>query len=147
MIILKQLILKISSLRFAILLIIFIAISSGIGTLIPQGNDPQEYIDFYNKTPILGFINGYQVLKLQLNHVYTSNWFLFSLILLCISLAACSFRRQIPSLKASLKWTEYKNEKKFYNLQLTTNFEIIQKNTLMSIVILQFLDLLTGKKF
>ena len=126
MVIFKKFILKISSLRFAILLIIFIAISSGVGTLIPQGNDQQEYIDFYNETPIFGFINGSQVIKLQLDHVYTSNWFLFSLILLCISLAACSFRRQIPSLKAALKWTEYKNEKKFYKLQLTTNFEIIQ---------------------
>ena len=126
MVIFKKFILKISSLRFAILLIIFIAISSGVGTLIPQGNDQQEYIDFYNETPIFGFINGSQVIKLQLDHVYTSNWFLFSLILLCISLAACSFRRQIPSLKAALKWTEYKNEKKFYKLQLTTNYEIIQ---------------------
>jgi ResB protein required for cytochrome c biosynthesis len=92
MVIFKNFILKISSLRFAILLIIFIAISSGVGTLIPQGNAQQEYIDFYNETPIFGLINGYQVLKLQLDHIYTSNWFLFSLILLCISLAACSFR-------------------------------------------------------
>ena len=126
MVIFKKFILNISSLRFAILLIIFIAISSGVGTFIPQGNDQQEYIDFYNETPIFGFINGYQVLKLQLDHVYTSNWFLFSLILLCISLAACSFRRQIPSLKAALKWTDYKDEKKFYKLELTTNYEIIQ---------------------
>ena len=124
MIIFKNFILKISSLRFAILLIIFIAIASGVGTFIPQGNNQQEYIDFYNENPIFGFINGYQVLKLQLDHIYTSNWFLFSLILLCISLAACSFRRQIPSLKSSLKWIEYKEEKKFYKLQLKINYEI-----------------------
>ena len=124
MIIFKNFILKISSLRFAILLIIFIAIASGVGTFIPQGNNQQEYIDFYNENPIFGFINGYQVLKLQLDHIYTSNWFLFSLILLCISLAACSFRRQIPSLKSSLKWIEYKEEKKFYKLQLRINYEI-----------------------
>ena len=97
MIIFKSFILKISSLRFAISLIIFIAFASGIGTFIPQGNDQQEYIDFYSKTPIFGIFNGYQILKLQLDHIYTSNWFLLSLILLCISLAACSFRRQIPS--------------------------------------------------
>ena len=126
MVILKNFILKISSLKFAILLIIFIAISSGVGTLIPQGNDKQEYIDFYNETPIFGFINGEQVLNLELDHIYTSNWFVFSLVLLCISLAACSFRRQIPSLKASLKWIDYKDEKNFYKLQLTTNYKIIQ---------------------
>ena len=102
--IVKNLIFKISCLRFAISLIIFIAISSGIGTFIPQGNNKNFYIDIFNDAPIFGFLNGENLLKLQLDHIYTSFWFLFALILLCISLAACSFRRQIPSLKASLKW-------------------------------------------
>ena len=124
MIIFKNLILKISSLRFAISLIIFIAISSGIGTFIPQGSNRQFYIDIFDDAPIFGFLNGEKVLKLQLDHIYTSFWFLFALILLCISLAACSFRRQIPSLKASLKWIEYKNEKKFSKLQLTSSHQI-----------------------
>ncbi len=123
MIIFKNLILKISSLRFAISLIIFIAISSSIGTFIPQGNNKQAYIDLFNKSPIFGFINGEGVLKLQLDHLYTSFWFLLALILLCISLAACSFRRQIPALKASLQWTDYKNEKKFEKLQLISNHQ------------------------
>lgn len=126
MIIFKNLILKISSLRFAILLIICIAISSGVGTFIPQGNDQQNYIDLYNEAPIFGFINGYQIIKLQLDHIYTSNWFLFLLTLLCISLAACSFRRQIPSLKVALKWIDYKDEKRFLKLKLVTNFKIIE---------------------
>jgi len=124
MIILKNLILKISSLRFAISLIIFIAISSGIGTFIPQGNNKKFYIDIFDDAPIFGFLNGENLLKLQLDHIYTSFWFLFALILLCISLAACSFRRQIPSLKASLKWIEYKTEKKFSKLELTSNYHI-----------------------
>ena len=124
MIIFKNLILKISSLRFAISLIIFIAISSGVGTFIPQGNNKKFYIDIFNDAPIFGFLNGEKVLKLQLDHIYTSFWFLFSLVLLCISLAACSFRRQIPSLKASLKWIEYKSEKKISKLQLTSSHQI-----------------------
>jgi len=124
MIIFKNLISKISSLRFAISLIIFIAISSGMGTFIPQGNNKKFYIDIFDDAPIFGFLNGENVLKLQLDHIYTSFWFLFALILLCISLAACSFRRQIPSLKASLKWIEYKSEKKFSKLQLTSSHQI-----------------------
>ena len=107
MIIFKNLILKISSLRFAISLIIFIAISSGIGTFIPQGSNKNFYIDIFDDAPIFVFLEGEYVLRLQLDHIYTSFWLLFGLILLCISLAACSFRRQIPSLKASLKWIEY----------------------------------------
>ena len=35
-----------------------------------------------------------------------------------------SFRRQIPSLKSSLKWIEYKTEKKFSKLQLTSSYQI-----------------------
>ena len=124
--IIKNLILKISSLRFAISLIIFIAISSGIGTFIPQGSNKKFYIDIFDNAPIFGFLDGEKVLKLQLDHIYTSFWFLFALILLCISLAACSFRRQIPSLKASLKWIEYNSEKKFSKLQLTTSHPINQ---------------------
>ncbi len=126
MIIFKNLILKISSLKFAISLIIFIAISSGIGTFIPQGNNNKFYIDIFDDAPIFGFLNGEKVLRLQLDHIYTSFWFLFALILLCISLAACSFRRQVPSLKASLKWIEYKSEKKFSKLQLTSSHQITE---------------------
>ena len=107
----KNLILKISSLRFAISLIIFIAIASGIGTFIPQGSNNKFYFDNFDSAPIFGFLDGEKVLKFQLDHIYTSFWFLFTLILLCISLAACSFRRQIPSLKASLKWIEYRAKK------------------------------------
>jgi len=124
MTIFKDLIFKISSLKFAISLIIFIAISSGIGTFIPQGSNRKFYIESFNETPIFGFLNGEKVLILQLDHIYTSSWFLFALILLCSSLAACSFRRQIPSFKASLKWIEYKSEKKFSKLQLTSSHQI-----------------------
>ncbi len=126
MIIFKNLILKISSLRFAISLIIFIAITSGIGTFIPQGSSNKFYFDNFDSAPIFGFLDGEKVLKLQLDHIYTSFWFLFALILLCISLAACSFRRQIPSLKASLKWIEYNSEKKFSKLQLSSSHAINQ---------------------
>ena len=141
MIIFKNLILKISSLRFAISLIIFIAITSSIGTFIPQGSNNKFYIDNFDSSPIFGFLDGEKVLKLQLDHIYTSFWFLFTLILLCISLAACSFRRQIPSLKASLKWVEYKSEKKFNKLQLTSSHPITQDGDLISIV-----DLLLKKR-
>ena len=42
MIFINKLIINISSLKFAILLIIFIAFASSLGTLIPQGNDTSE---------------------------------------------------------------------------------------------------------
>ena len=75
----NKLIFNISSLKFAIFLLIFIAISSGMGTFIPQEKGLQEYFDLYNLTPFLGFLDGEKIIKLQLNHIYTSLWFLFSL--------------------------------------------------------------------
>ena len=141
MVIVKSFLLKISSLRFAISLIIFIAISSSIGTFIPQGNNKQDYLDQYNKLPIFGFIDGYKVLQLQLDHIYTSLWFLLALIFLCFSLAACSFRRQIPSLRSSLRWINYDNEKKFEKLTLTSNFELNNNEETISKI-----DLILKKK-
>ena len=64
MIVLKKLFLNIANLKFAIFLMIFIALSSGIGTFIPQKNNPEEYLDFYNSKPFLGFLDGEKILFL-----------------------------------------------------------------------------------
>ena len=114
----NKLILNISSLKFAISLLIFIAFSSGIGTFIPQGMENKDYLESYKNNPIFGFIDGDKILLLELDHIYTSTWFLISLFLLCISLASSSFRKQIPTLKAALKWIDYDKAEKFKNLQL-----------------------------
>ena len=124
MIFLKKLIINISNLKFAIILFIFIALASGLGTLIPQGNFKEDYLNLYNYKPIFGFIDGEKFLNLELDHIYTSSWFLTLLLLLCLSLAACSFRRQIPSLNASLKWIDYNNETKFKKLELASNWQV-----------------------
>tara|TARA_Y100000589_G_scaffold264126_1_gene254730 strand:- start:38 stop:1324 length:1287 start_codon:yes stop_codon:yes gene_type:complete len=127
MIFINRVIIYISSLKFAIALIIFIAFVSSLGTLIPQGNEITKYIDLYNMNPFLGILDGDKILKLGLDHIYTSIWFITILILLCISLAACSFKRQIPALKASFKWVDYKKKEKFNRLQLAYDWEFDNK--------------------
>ena len=123
---LNKLILNISSLKFAISLLIFIAFSSGIGTFIPQGMAKKDYLESYENNPIFGFIDGDKILLLEFDHIYTSKWFLISLFLLCISLASSSFRKQIPTLKASLKWIDYDNKEKFNNLQLADKWPEVE---------------------
>jgi len=66
----KNLILKISSLRFAISLIVFIAITSGLGTFIPQGSNNKFYIDNFDRAPIFGFLDGEKVLNF--------NWIIYT---------------------------------------------------------------------
>lgn len=132
MIFLNRLIINISSLKFAILLMLFIAMSSSLGTLIPQGNNTKIYIDIYNSQPLFGIFDGNQILFMGLDHIYTSSWFLTSLVLLCLSLAACSFKRQIPALKSSLKWTDYDNEIKFRKLELSCFWNSKEETELIS---------------
>ncbi len=115
---LNKLILNISSLKFAISLLIFIAFASGIGTFIPQGMSQEDYLESYENSPIFGFIDGNKILLFELDHIYTSTWFLISLFLLCISLASSSFRKQIPTLKSSLQWIDYDDIEKFKKLEL-----------------------------
>jgi len=112
-----------SSLKIAIILLILIAISSAIGTLIPQEESDQYYYQFFNKNPLLGIINGNTIISLQINHVYTSFWFLFLLFWLGLALIVCSFRRQIPILKSAMKWIDYKSPRQIKKLSIAQTIE------------------------
>ncbi len=105
---LRRLIAFISSLKVAIFLLFIIAISSALGTAIPQGESTQSYLDAYQEHPWLGFINGESLIRFELDHVYSSNWFLGLLGWLAISLIICSWRRQIPILQSALRWIDYR---------------------------------------
>ena len=107
-----------SSLKIAILLLILIAISCATGTLIPQQESDQFYYDNFNDQPLLGLINGNILILFELNHIYTSFWFLFLLIWLGLALAVCSFRRQLPILKSALNWIDYKSPRQIAKLSV-----------------------------
>ena len=108
-----------SSLKIAILLLTLIAIACAAGTLIPQQELDQFYYDNFNKNPFLGIINGNILILFELNHVYTSFWFLFLLIWLGLALAVCSFRRQLPILKSALEWIDYKSPRQIAKLSIS----------------------------
>ena len=95
-----------SDLRVAIVLLLVIAACSGIGTAIPQGEPASFYLERYDTSPWLGVVDGRSVLRLQLDHLYTSQWFLLLLAWLGLALLLCSIRRQWPSLQAGLRWID-----------------------------------------
>ncbi len=113
-----------SNLKIAILLLILIAISCAIGTLIPQQETDQFYLDIFNKTPFLRIINGKLLILFELNHIYTSFWFLLLLVWLGIALSVCSFRRQIPILKSALNWIDYKTPRQIAKLSIAQTIKI-----------------------
>jgi cytochrome c biogenesis protein len=114
----KRLFAWISDLRVAIGLLILIAIASALGTLVPQKESAELYHRVYDAEPWLGLINADRLLALQLDHVYSSGWFLALLAWLGLALILCSWRRQWPALQAALRWIDYRNPRQLSKLTL-----------------------------
>ncbi len=108
----------ISDLRLAIGLLLVIALASGIGTAVPQKEEGTFYHQLYDPHPWLGVLDGDGVLRLQLDHVYSSGWFLALLAWLGLSLILCSWRRQWPALQASLRWIDYRSPRQLSKLSV-----------------------------
>ena len=115
---LKRLAAWLSDLRVAIVLLLLIALASGIGTGIPQGDPAQSYRDAYKASPWMGLLRGDQVLALQLDHVYSSSWFLALLAWLGLALMLCSWRRQWPALQAARRWIDYRTPRQLSKLAI-----------------------------
>jgi cytochrome c biogenesis protein len=115
---LGRLIAWIADLRTAIGLLLLIAIGSGLGTAIPQLESAAFYHQRYDDAPWLGLLRGDGVLGLQLDHVYSSGWFLALLAWLGLALLLCSWRRQWPALQASLRWIDYREPRQLSKLSL-----------------------------
>jgi hypothetical protein len=80
---------RLASVKFAVTVVIIIAVACVAGTLIPQGADVAKYIRHYpdasNRLDLFG--------KLGLTHVFYSVWFIGLLCTLAASVAVCSSRR------------------------------------------------------
>ncbi|MEB3172392.1 MAG: cytochrome c biogenesis protein ResB [Cyanobacteriota bacterium] len=105
-----------ADLRLAIALLVVIAIASGVGTAIPQQEPSSFYLERYGAQPWLGLLDGNALLQLQLDHVYSSSWFLALLAALALALLLCSWRRQWPALQAALRWVDYSQPRQLSKL-------------------------------
>ncbi|MFA4916241.1 MAG: cytochrome c biogenesis protein ResB [Syntrophales bacterium] len=76
-----------SSLKLTIVLFIVITIVSIIGTLVPQGESARGFADHLAPGSAVIFH------KLQLFNIYRSVWLITPLILLCLNLVICSWKR------------------------------------------------------
>ena len=121
----RRLVQFVADLRLAIALLLLIAIFSITGTVIEQGQPLQFYQENYPEDPALfGFLSWKILLILELNHVYTSWWFLSLLVLFGSSLTACTFTRQFPALKAARRWQFYNQPRQFEKLALSAELDI-----------------------
>jgi cytochrome c biogenesis protein len=104
----------ITDLKFAILILGVIAFTSSLGSFIEQDETINFYLENYSK-PIYGFIDSNLIIKLGLDHIYTTWWFLTLLGILSLSLIGCTIRRQFPLFKNSKEYF-FKKEKNSFRI-------------------------------
>lgn len=85
-----------SSVEFALFIISAVAITSIIGTIIPQGESVQFYAKQYGSKPAIIFE------LLDLTDMYSSYWFNGLLILFCLNLVVCTWVR-LPGVLAIIR--------------------------------------------
>lgn len=107
-----------ADLRLAIVLLVLVAVASGLGTAIPQRESTAFYHQLFDARPWLGLIKADGILGLELDHIYSSHWFLGLLAWLGLSLVLCSWRRQWPALQAALRWIDYRTPRQLSKLAI-----------------------------
>lgn len=119
---------SLADLRFAIIILLLISFISIIGTIIEQNESIEIYKNNYPLTnPAFGFLSWDIILKFELDHVYTTWWFISLILLFGINLITCTFLQQIPSLKIARRCQFLRTIKQFKQLKiftLLTNFSL-----------------------
>ncbi len=120
----KKIVPVIANLKFAIVLVLIIAVLSITGTVIEQGELPAFYQNNYPEHPALfGFLTWKVIQVVGLDHVYRTWWYLALLVLFGISLITCTFTTQLPMLKSAQRWKFYDNPKFFQKLALSAEID------------------------
>mgnify|MGYP001278993656 CR=1 FL=1 len=142
-----------TDLKFAIVILLTIAIASSLGSFIEQDENLEFYQENYplNK-PIYGFITWKTIIFLGLDHVYINWWFLILLLILSICLISCTFTRQFPLFANSKDYFFKKNKSSFLNLPFSVQIKniyylkenIINKIQNSSFYIFQYGNLVYG---
>ena len=106
-------------LKFAIGILGLIAFTSSFGSFIEQ-DEPRSFYEENYSNPIYGFIDANFILKLGLDHIYTTWWFLSLLAILSFSLIGCTITRQFPLFKNSKEYFFKAKNDSFLNLPFSS---------------------------
>ena len=107
-----------ADLRFAIFILLLIALFSIIGTVIEQDQPIEIYKQNYPLlNPIFGFLSWDLIIKLGLDHVYKTWWFISLIIIFGTSLLTCTILQQLPSLKIARRCQFFRIKRQFKKLR------------------------------
>ncbi|KAI7839290.1 hypothetical protein COHA_006988 [Chlorella ohadii] len=118
----KRLLRSLASLKLAIAELAVIGALSAVGTIIKQGEPYAYYAENYPEEgqKVLGFLTGRLIWALQLDHIYSADYFLLLLGLLGASLAACTATNQWPAVKVARRWRFKADETSLARLQVAS---------------------------
>ena len=80
--------------------------------------------NYSETTPLFGFLTWKVITFLNLDKIYTAWWFIAILLLFGLSLLACTFTTQLPSLKAFKLWKFIAYSKQYKNLKINDNLKL-----------------------
>lgn len=130
MILNKNFLRKLASLRLAIGLLFLIGILISIGTVIEQDQPLTFYKNNYpDQSPLFGFFTWRLIIYLGLDHLYSAFWFLSILVLFAFSLLSCTFTTQLPALKNFRLWQFLDRFKKLERLSVSKQLKRNNLNT------------------
>lgn len=106
-----------TDLKFALLLLLIIALFSSLGSFIEQDEPLKFYRENYSSNhPIYGFIDSNLIINLGIDHIYRTWWFNMLLLCLGVCLISCTITRQFPLFLNSKEFFFKQKKKSFTNL-------------------------------
>ena len=122
-----------ADLRFSIFILLLISFCSIAGTIIEQDQSIEIYkINYPLTNPVFGFLSWDYIIKLGLDHIYKTWWFLSLIFLFGLSLILCSFLQQFPSLNVARRCQFFRTTKQFYKLKISTILNNFSFNKIIS---------------
>ena len=113
-----------ADLRFAITILLVIALFSIIGTVIEQDQSIEVYKQNYPLTnQVFGFLSWDIILKFGFDHVYKTWWFITLITLFGSSLLTCTILQQLPALKISRRCQFFRRTQQFQRLKVATKLK------------------------
>ena len=123
---------SVADLRFAIAILLIIACSSIIGTIIEQDQSIETYkLNYPITDPVLGFLSWNIILRFGFDHVYKTWWFIGLIIMFGTSLLSCTFLQQIPSLKIARRCQFFRTTQQFNRLKISKNISHLNLTQLL----------------
>ena len=122
----------IADLRFAIFILLLIAMCSIVGTVIEQDQSLETYkINYPLTNPVFGIFSWDLIIKFGFDHVYKTWWFITLIIIFGISLLTCTILQQVPGLKLARRCQFFRNPQQIQKLNLSYNSSFLHLNSFL----------------